>query len=277
MSAESEKDLPRDEYGISYSREDSERLSMRRAEDHAGFFIPYLRSGMALLDCGCGPGTITADLAELVFPAQTVGVDPEEKQIQEAKAYAAPRGQSNLTFQTGTAYDLPFADSSFDAVFMHAVCEHLSDVAKAFSEVRRVLKPGGVFGVRSGDIGASILWPDDPQLRMVWEFFEEVYRHHGRHLYFGRRQLAMLREAGFERIIVSASYDCWSRTPASKAAHSAMCRQVCLGSWVSEQAMALGIADKETLSRTAEAWRAWTDNPDAFMAEARAEAVAWND
>ena len=86
----------------------------------------------------------------------------------------------------------------------------------------------------------------------------------------------MLRNAGFTKIKVSASYDCWSETPESKIANAQMVQKLCLDSWAAEQAIVLGIADKKTLAKTAEAWRAWAENPDAFMAEARAEAVAWN-
>jgi ubiquinone/menaquinone biosynthesis C-methylase UbiE len=272
-----ENGILRDKYATSYSREDIDRLMLRRAEENARFFIPHLRSGMTLLDCGCGPGTITADLADIVSPGRTVGLDPEEKQIREARAYAASRDQKYLTYQIGSVHDLPFPDESFDAVFMHAVCEHITDVPRAFAEVRRVLRPGGVFGVRSGDVEASILWPDDPQLRLAWEICEKVYREDGRHLYFGRRQLAVLRQAGFERIAVSASYDCWSRSPPSKVAHSQFIQKLCLDSWIAEKAVSLGIADTKTLADTAEAWRAWAEDSDSFMAEARAEAVAWNE
>ena len=232
---------------------------------------------MSLLDCGCGPGTITVDLAEIISPGKAVGIDPEEKQIKAAQSYASERGTSNVRFQIASVYELPFKDESFDAVSMHAVCEHLSDVPKAFKEIRRVLKKGGMLGVCSGDIIFSMLWPDDPELKLAWEMYKQVYLRQGRELDFGRRQYAMLRNAGFTKIKVSASCDCWSETPESKIAHAKLCEQICSDSWAAEQAIALGIADKETLANIADAWRAWADNPDAFMVEARAEAVAWNE
>ncbi len=270
-------DSQKDVYGIGYSSEDTHRLALRRAATHAAFFLPHLEAGMSLLDCGCGPGTITVDLAETVSPGEAVGIDPEAKQIKAAQSYASERGIANVRFQIASVHELPFQDESFDAVFMHAVCDHISDVPKAFGEIRRVLKKGGVLGVRSGDIEASMVWPDDPTLKLVWELFERVYLRHDRELYFGRRQFAMLRNAGFTKIKVSASCDCWSETPESKIAHAKLCEQICSDSWAAEQAIALGIADKETLANIADAWRAWADNPDAFMAEARAEAVAWNE
>ena len=53
------------------------RLERRTVATSAGFLVPYLRSGMRLLDCGCGPGSITVGLAEVVAPGETIGYDIE--------------------------------------------------------------------------------------------------------------------------------------------------------------------------------------------------------
>src|SRR4029450_12153879 len=58
----------------------------RTAEDCAGFFLPFLKPGMRLLDVGCGPGSITVGLARRVAPAETVGIDMSESVIAPARS-----------------------------------------------------------------------------------------------------------------------------------------------------------------------------------------------
>ena len=61
----------------------------RTAENSAGYLLPHLSKGQRLLDEGCGPGTITVDLARRVAPGLVVGLDREDRPLREARAYAA--------------------------------------------------------------------------------------------------------------------------------------------------------------------------------------------
>ena len=126
-------------------------MSQRTAEIHAGFVLPYLKPGWRVLDAGCGPGTITLGLARKVAPGQVVGIDiVEGSQFSDARERARCEGL-NVEFRKASVYELPFEDGSFDAVFSHALLEHLSAPAAAILELRRVLKPGGLIGLRAGD------------------------------------------------------------------------------------------------------------------------------
>ena len=64
----------------------------------ASFLGPHLRAGMRLIDCGCGPGSITVDLAGMVAPGDVVGIDTREEALSEARQLARDRGVTNLTF-----------------------------------------------------------------------------------------------------------------------------------------------------------------------------------
>jgi SAM-dependent methyltransferase len=156
-------------YGV-YARD---WMSQRTAAQAADFLIPHLRPGMRLLDCGCGPGSISADLASVVAPGKVIGIDIEPRQLEVARTLAAVRGVDNVEFQLANIYDLPFPEASFDAVFAHTVVEHLAEPRSAFAEVRRVLKPGGIFGVRDPDYGA---WRMEPATARVRDFGECVRR-----------------------------------------------------------------------------------------------------
>lgn len=110
-------------YSVGYDAATTDFFRHRRAATHAAFFLPYVQPGMSLLDCGCGPGTITLDFASIVAPGEVVGVDVEPSQLRFAWAQPADRETSNTRFSLADLYALPFSDSTFDAAFLHGVLE----------------------------------------------------------------------------------------------------------------------------------------------------------
>ncbi len=158
----------------------------RSAASEAAFFLPHLRPGMRLLDVGCGPGSITAGLAEVVAPGEVVGVDLSAEVLAEAGRLAAERRLTNLRFEAASVYDLPFPAASFDAVFAHTLLEHVHDPAAALLEMRRVLRPGGVVGVRDADWASGIFWPRDVLMDLAYDLYARVWTHNGGHPNLGR-------------------------------------------------------------------------------------------
>jgi ubiquinone/menaquinone biosynthesis C-methylase UbiE len=110
---------------------------------------------MRLLDVGCGPGTITLDLAARVAHGWTVGVDREAGVVAEAQRLLGSRPISGVEFKTADAYALEFYNESFDVVHAQQVLQHLTDPVAALVEMRRVLRRGGVLGVRDSDYGGG--------------------------------------------------------------------------------------------------------------------------
>src|SRR6201994_334318 len=95
----------------------------RTAENSAGYLLPHVRPGISLLDVGCGPGTITADLAALVAPGQVTAVEMTDDALDLARAEAQARGQSNIVFATSDVHALAFPDDTFDVVHAHQVLQ----------------------------------------------------------------------------------------------------------------------------------------------------------
>ncbi len=77
-------------------------VGTRTATEWVPYFLPHLRPGMSLLDCGCGVGSITLDLAGRVAPGQVIGIDLDEKQLAMARTEAERRGLSNIRFETAS-------------------------------------------------------------------------------------------------------------------------------------------------------------------------------
>ena len=261
-------------YSVGYDAATTDFFHHRRAASHAAFFLPYLQTGMTLLDCGCGPGTITLDFAAIVEPGEVIGVDVEPSQLRLAWAQGTDRETSNARFTVADLYALPFPDSTFDAVFLHGVLEHLREPVSALGEVRRVLKPGGVAGTRHADFGGFLLEPAEPPLDRFVPLFERLMIHNGGDPMAGRHQLRWLRKAGFEQLAVSASYDCWTGTPTETRRNACFLAKLVGESAFASQLMEAGIADSATLARMSESFIAWGHHPHAFAAEAWGEAVA---
>jgi ubiquinone/menaquinone biosynthesis C-methylase UbiE len=119
---------------------------------------------MRLLDCGCGPGSVTLGLAAAVAPGEVVGVDIERSQVEAACALARQRHVENVRFEVGSIYKLPFPDSSFDAAYTQSVLLHLREPLVALKGISRVLKPDGVVGIVDGDGGSMVFAPPAPAI-----------------------------------------------------------------------------------------------------------------
>jgi ubiquinone/menaquinone biosynthesis C-methylase UbiE len=241
----------------------------RGAERQGAFFLPHVRPGMSLLDCGCGPGSITTDFAKLVAPGQVVGIDLDADEVERATARAAELGVTNVKFRVGDVYELPFADETFDAVFSNAVLDHLRDPIAALREMHRILKPGGVAGIRTSDRDGYFFAPTDPLLEKWWQQGEADKAAQGVKVRIGKHLRRFLREVGFVRTEASASYDSYGTTESVRR----------VGYGVATQLLSkkTGSADDAELEALADAWRRWADSPDAFFGHALCEAVGWKE
>jgi len=267
---------PNEQYTHGQSKVMTQVLGQRTAASHATFFTPHLRSGMSLLDCGCGPGSITIDLAQLVTPGEVVGIDMAEIQLEHARTNASIRGVSNLRFETANIYELPFPDQTFDAVFSHAVVEHLSDPIKALKEQYRVLKPGGVFAIRDADRAGEIFWPQDPVLINLLETtWNRLMQHNGAAPFIGRRLRSLLNEIGLKRVEATASFECHG-TPESVQVAGDGAADYFSGTFA-DQVVELGWMDRAEIENLKAAWKAWGENPDAFWARSWCEAIGWKE
>jgi ubiquinone/menaquinone biosynthesis C-methylase UbiE len=168
----------------------------RTAANSAAYLLPALAPGLSVLDVGCGPGTITADLAVLVAPGRVTAVDRSEDVLAEARATAAARGLANVRFARADVLDLDFPDGSFDVVHAHQVLQHVGDPVAALREMRRVCRPGGIVAARDADYASMAWYPLVPGLDDWLDLYHRVARAGGGEPDAGRRLLSWAREAG---------------------------------------------------------------------------------
>ena len=244
----------------------------REAAAVAGFFMPYLKSGMTLLDCGCGPGAVTLGLAEAVAPGQAMGIDLEPSMVERAIAITRERRVDNVSFRTADMLELPFPDGSFDTAFTSSALEHVDDPVRALGEIFRVLKPGGSVGVASTDWGEPLISPADTAVSQFFALFERGFNHHGGSLNRGRHLRIMLRQAGFSVTEFSASYLSSSTPDAVRGMVEAYIGWI--DNWaLFDQAIELGWTDRPAVEGMTAQMRRWSEHPDAFLAITRCTAI----
>jgi SAM-dependent methyltransferase len=236
----------------------------RTAEDSAGYLLPYLRPGMSLLDVGCGPGTITVDLAARVAPGRVTAVELTDEALDLARAEAQARNQSNVSFATSDVHALDFPDGTFDVVHAHQVLQHVADPVQALRELRRVCVPGGIVAVRDADYAGFIWFPQLPELDRWLDLYDRAARANGGEPDAGRRLLCWAQEAGFDEIAPTASVWCfatpdtrewWGRMWADRIVESALARQL----------VDSGMATTVELGEISSAWRSWAAAPNGWL------------
>ena len=195
--------MPQDRYSHGHAESVLRAHRWRTATNSAAFLLGELEPSSRVLDAGCGPGTVTADLARFVPDGSIVGLDQSHELVAQARIDFA--GVENLAFEVGDVYALPYEDSSFDVVYAHQLLQHLSDPVAGLGEMRRVLRPGGLVAVRDGDYGAFAWWPPEPRLDRWIEIYHQLTSINGAFADAGRRLHAWVLDAGFVELKVSSS------------------------------------------------------------------------
>ncbi|MDX3398292.1 MULTISPECIES: methyltransferase domain-containing protein [Streptomyces] len=236
----------------------------RTAENSAAYLLGSLRPHMRILDIGCGPGTITADLAERVPDGHVTGVDRSPEIVERARATAAARGLENTGFAVADVHALDYPDDTFCVVHAHQVLQHVGDPVRALREMRRVARPGGFIAVRDSDYGAMTWYPASSGMDDWLDLYHRVARANGGEPDAGRRLKAWALEAGFTDITATSAT--WTfTTPEEREWWSGLWADRTLASAYAERATEGGHATPERLRAVSAAWRDWGKHPESWF------------
>lgn len=267
-------------------------FKQRTLEHDSPGLLKYLHPGAQVLDVGCGPGSITVDVAKIVAPGAVVGIDVMEARVSSAAKLASDLGMNNVSFEVSDAHSLHFPDNTFDVVFSQTTLHSLIDPVRALSEQRRVAKPGGwviASGVR--DWGFSPRYPACPTLDKIhkaWTTYHELLqkrnlsgekvpgeqeRQLGEIRYLdletARKCVRWFREVGLSDLQIQFSVESFeffgseemvpylTLIPPRSAPDDPL--------WdVYRDMMAEGFVDEATINQATEEVTTWYSNPDAF-------------
>jgi ubiquinone/menaquinone biosynthesis C-methylase UbiE len=199
------KNINNEKYSFGYKDYVLQGLRQRNIEWNAKFVLPYLKPDMKMLDCGCGPGAITVGFAEKLIQGQVIAVDIEKSQLEIAKELARKNNMKNVVFNQADILNLPFADNTFDIAFTHAVICQLREYQKAISELKRVVKKGGIVAVREPDFGGWLHHPVSPIFQEAIDYREKALLANGFQPHLGRKLREIFYKLDFKNTIGSAS------------------------------------------------------------------------
>jgi SAM-dependent methyltransferase len=133
---------------LGYPQDLLARVPEASCESFAGVANPFsmgaLQPGEDVLDVGSGAGMDSLVAAQMVGPTGSVtGIDMTPEMVVKARGSVAEMGLGNVTIVEGSAEHLPFDDASFDVVISNGVIDLIPDKDAVFSEITRVLRPGG--------------------------------------------------------------------------------------------------------------------------------------
>ncbi|OIJ67868.1 class I SAM-dependent methyltransferase [Streptomyces mangrovisoli] len=242
----------------------------RTAANSAAYLLGSLKPHMKVLDIGCGPGTITADLAELVPEGHVTGVDHAPGIVATARATAAERGLANVDFAVADVHALDYPDDTFCVVHAHQVLQHVGDPVQALREMRRVTAPGGLIAVRDSDYAAMTWYPQPPGLDDWLDLYRRVARANGGEPDAGRRLKSWARAVGLTDITATSATWTFS-TPEERAWWSGLWAERTVASAYAKLAVEGGHATAEELAAVADAWRTWGASEDGWFAVLHAE------
>ena len=247
----------------------------RTVANSAPHLLPHIKPNMAILDIGCGPGSISVDLARRVPQGHVTGIEYISDPLDQAQSLAASEGVTNVDFRVGDIHSLDFPDNSFDIVHVHQVLQHIADPVKSLREMRRVAKTDG--GIVAARESAQYTWyPENAGIKSWWNLTDKMSMAKGCSACSGRYIHVWAREAGFDREKIRKSAGSWCfSSPAERAYWGGSMEGRAKSSGLSKTAVEEGLATQEELNQMAQGWRTFTEDEDGWFAVLHAEILCW--
>ena len=253
----------------------------RTAESDAAFLLPHIKKTDHILDVGCGPGTITTGLAKYASDGTTVGVDISADVLETAMALAA-KAFVLVIFEKGNILEgLDYPDETFDIIYCSQLFGHLPPPdlpLRALTEIRRVLKPGGILATRDGI--AQHFYPLSLDLDRLWGHNQARALNMGAPAAdpTGTIMPALFRSAGFDadggKVRVGAAARVFSGAETRKWLAWRATGQLQQGDPFRQSWLDAGITEDE-IQETLVAVGKWAETEDGWSVAVQCEMLAW--
>ena len=247
----------------------------RSAKRFTPYVLPYIEPHHAVLDVGCGPGTISADFAELASSGSVTCLDASDAVLASARATFTARGLSNADFVAGDVSKLPFEDGTFDVVHSHQVVIHLPDPETAMSEMRRVLKDGGVLACKDMILSSMAYYPQLPGMEAWHRALVATMRVAGADPDMGARLKGLAIAAGFPARGVRCSVGAWCFSEPEDVAWwgDSVAERLAEEGGLRGKALGMGAMCTEELDEGVRAWGQWAKTEEAWFGVMNGEVI----
>ena len=254
----------------------SDWYESRNLETNFPELLPFLYQGANVLDVGCGPGTITVDVARCVFPGTVTGIDTEKDLIDQAIAHAKAEGIDNVRFQRDDSHKLHFSDDTFDITYARDVLHWLVNPLKAIKEQKRVTKQNGLVMAFNGDWGTFTAYPECPKVEKVISVWKHLADPQNSPPFLddfvGRKMFSYFSQAGLKSIgikgVVPPDYCVYRSSDFFEPWYSKLMRHFSpegIGAQFYNKLFSIGVLTKEDLEAANNEIEAWYRDPNAFM------------
>jgi ubiquinone/menaquinone biosynthesis C-methylase UbiE len=261
-----------EQYLLSGSTSARDLFNRRTIARDAAVVVAHLSSGMRLVDFGCGAGSLTCGFAEVVAPADVLGVDLSADAIGRARALAEQSGLRNVQFSVANINDLELPPDSFDVTHFSGVLMYLKEPERALRLAFRSLKSGGMLAAREGQKAGD--WFGGPNAESIALYFRVAVEGHmarGGDPFLGKRLAGLARDAGFERLEVTPSYSAGlSNVRATATTMLSMFDRADFRA----TALQSGIS-AERFNRLADEISTWAESEDSVAAFAECTVIGW--
>ena len=261
--------------------------AQRDAANSCAYLLPHLdrlaatKPALRILDVGCGPGSITIDLARRYPSATVMGVEHDAggPALTRARQAAQDQGVGNACFGAANIHTLRdmFAAGEFDVVHAHQVLQHCGQPVNALRQMRAVAAPGGLVAVRTADMSAISTYPVDQRGLREWQrLWLAVGPAHGVEMCAGALQYAWAREAGFdvggEKCVRTLGTQQWVTREQREEFAGNLAERILDDAW-KNSIIDAGLAAEEELQEVSGSIREWGSEEDGLLGILNGEMV----
>lgn len=218
-----------------------------------------LKDGMSIIECGSGPGYLMVNILKRFEKCKATALEIDPYLFEILSKNSIQDGRQIYNPIQGSIYEIDMPDESVDFAVTRLVIEHLQDPYKAFSELRRILKPGGILVVVSNDFAYHVLtYPVIPELDDMFAAYNKSRFNEGGNPLVGRQLPVFFEKSGFKNVDIEIT-TAHSQLKGDKAMLNAENVNI------SRSLVREGFLKEETLERLLQKWFEMLHNPDHII------------